>query len=149
MGRLGCAAAAALAVCVAQQARAAEIKVLCIPAMRSSFEVLLPQFERDSGDTVSVTYQIYPGQKSRIEAGDFDIAFFARPQIDDLNKQGMTVAVTTTDIARTSIGVAVKSGAPKPDVSSEDAFKRTLIAAKLKRILSMSLPGLSLHQECP
>jgi molybdate transport system substrate-binding protein len=147
MGRLGCAAAAALAICLAQQARSAEIKVLCIPAMRSSFEVLLPQFERVSGDKVSVTYQIYPGQKSRIEAGDFDIAFFARPQIDDLSKQGKTVAATTTDIARTSIGVAVKSGAPKPDVSSEDAFKRTLIAAKSITYTKDSQTGVYLTRE--
>jgi molybdate transport system substrate-binding protein len=100
------------------------------PRMRASFEVLLPQFERDSGDKVTVTYQIYPGQKTRLEAGGFDIAFFARPQIDALNKEGKTVAATTADIARTSIGVAVKSGEPKPDVSTEDAFKRTLLAAK-------------------
>ena len=130
MGWLGRAAIAALVLFVVAPVGAAEIKVLCIPAMRSSFEVLLPQFERDSGDKVSVTYQIYPGQKSRLKAGDFDVALFARPQIDELNKQGKTVAATTADIARTSIGVAVKSGAPKPDVSSEEAFKRTLLAAK-------------------
>lgn len=123
-------AAAVLAMGFALDAQAAEIRVLCIPAMRASFEQLLPQFERDSGDKVVVNYQIYPGQKARVESGDFDIALFARPQIDELNKQGKTVAATTADIARTSIGVAVKAGAPKPDISSEDAFKRTLMAAK-------------------
>lgn len=126
----GRAAAVALAMCFALEAQAAEIKVLCIPAMRASFEQLLPQFERDSGDKVAVTYQIYPGQKARIEAGDFDIALFARPQIDELTKRGKTVAATTADIARTSIGVAVKTGAPKPDIGTEEAFKRTLLAAK-------------------
>ncbi len=130
MKLFGRAATVALVMGLAQQAGAAEIKVLCIPAMRASFEQLLPQFERDSGDKVVVTYQIYPGQKQRIESGDFDVAIFATPQIDDLNKQGKTVAATTADLARTSIGVAVKSGAPKPDISSEDAFKRTLLAAK-------------------
>jgi molybdate transport system substrate-binding protein len=124
------AATAALVMCAAQQARAAEIKVLCIPAMRASFEALLPQFERDTGDKVVVTYQIYPGQKQRIESGDFDVAIFATPQIDALSKDGKTVAATRADLARTSIGVAVKSGAPKPDISSEEAFKRALLAAK-------------------
>jgi molybdate transport system substrate-binding protein len=127
---LGCAAIAALAMGFAFQAHAAEIKVLCIPAMRASFEQLLPQFERDSGDKVVVNYKIYPGQTERIAAGDFDVAIFARPQIDALNKDGKTVAATTADLARTSIGVAVKSGAPKPDIKDEEAFKRTLLAAK-------------------
>lgn len=130
MGWLGRVATAALVMGLAQQASAAEIKVLCIPAMRASFELLLPQFERDSGDKVVVNYKIYPGQKERIEAGDFDVAIFARPQIEALNKNGKTVAATTADIARTSIGVAVKSGAPKPDIKDEEAFKRTLLAAK-------------------
>jgi molybdate transport system substrate-binding protein len=130
MGWLGRAAVAALVVGFALQAQAAEIKVLCIPAMRASFEQLLPQFERDSGDKVAVTYKIYPGQKERIESGDFDVAIFATPQIEALNKDGKTVAATTADLARTSIGVAVKSGAPKPDIKDEEAFKRTLLAAK-------------------
>ena len=130
MGWLLRAAVVALATGLAFQAQAADIKVLCIPAMRASFEQLLPQFERDSGDKVVVTYKIYPGQKERIESGDFDVAIFATPQIEALNKDGKTVAATTADLARTSIGVAVKSGAPKPDIKDEEAFKRTLLTAK-------------------
>jgi molybdate transport system substrate-binding protein len=129
MGWLWRAAAAAL-VFGAAQAQAADIRVLCIPGLRSAFEQLLPQFERDTGHKVAITYQIYPGQKDRIESGDFDVAIFAAPQIKDLNRQGRTVTATTADIARTMIGVAVKSGAPKPDITDEDAFKRTLLAAK-------------------
>lgn len=124
------AAVAALAAGFAFQTQAADIKVLCIPAMRASFEQLLPRFERDSGDTVVVAYKIYPDQKERIDSGDFDVAIFATPQIEALNKDGKTVAATTADLARTSIGVAVKSGAPKPDIKDEEAFKRTLLAAK-------------------
>ncbi|HEY4141601.1 MAG TPA: molybdate ABC transporter substrate-binding protein [Pseudolabrys sp.] len=142
----GRAVTAALALCVASQACAAEIKLICIPAWKASFEVLLPQFERDSGNKVTVHYAIFPDQQSRIGSGDFDVAFFARPQIDDLNKSGKTVAATTADIARTSIGVAVKSGAPKPDVTSEDAFKRTLLAAKSITYTKQSQTGVYLSR---
>jgi molybdate transport system substrate-binding protein len=138
------AAIAALAMGFAQQAIAAEIKLICIPAWKASFESLLPQFERETGHKVSVRYAIFPDQQQPIEAGDFDVAFFARPQVDELNKQGKTVAATTTDVARTSIGVAVKSGAPKPDVGSEEAFKRTLLAAKSITYTKQSQTGVYL-----
>lgn len=144
MGWLERAAVAALAIFGASQAHAVEIKLICIPAWKASFESLLPEFERATGHKVTVRYAIFPDQKQPIEAGDFDVAFFARPQIDDLNKQGKTVAATTTDIARTSIGVAVKTGAPKPDVSSEEAFKRTLIAAKSITYTKQSQTGVYL-----
>jgi molybdate transport system substrate-binding protein len=124
------AAAAALAIGFAQPAGAAEVKILCIPGLRAALETLLPQFERDTGNKVAIHYAIYPGQKKQIESGDFDVAIFATPQIDDLNKQGRTVTATKADIARTSIGVAVKSGTAKPDIGSEEAFKRALLAAK-------------------
>ncbi len=144
MKKIWCAAMAALTIGLVQGAGAAEIKLICIPAWKASFESLLPQFERETGHKVTVRYAIFPDQKQPIEAGDFDVAFFARPQIDELNKQGKTVAATTADIARTSIGVAVKAGAPKPDVSSEDAFKRTLIAAKSITYTKQSQTGVYL-----
>jgi len=109
---------------------AAEVKLLCIPAMRASLEALLPQFERDTGSTVTMHYEIYAGQTQQIESGDFDVAIFAPPQIEALNKRGLTLATSTADIARSSIGVAVRRGAPKPEIGNEDAFKRALLAAK-------------------
>ena len=147
MGLFWRAAVAALLLCVAQQASAADIRLLCIPGLKASLEALLPQFERDSGNKVVANFEIYPGQKARVESGDFDVAIFATPQIDDLNKQGRTVAATTTDIAQTFIGVAVKSGAPKPDISSEDAFKRTLLAAKSITYTKQSQTGVYLTKQ--
>jgi molybdate transport system substrate-binding protein len=141
------AAIAALAMGFAQQAVAAEIKVLCIPAWKASFDVLLPQFERDSGNTVTIRYAIYPDQKSQIESGEFDVALFAAPQIDDLIKQGKLTAGSKADIARTSIGVAVKSGAPKPDIKDEEAFKRTLLAAKSITYTKQSQTGVYLTKQ--
>jgi molybdate transport system substrate-binding protein len=130
-----------------QHAVAAEIKVLCIPAWKASFDVLLPQFERDSGNTVTIRYAIYPDQKSQIESGEFDVALFAAPQIDDLIKQGKLTAGSKADIARTSIGVAVKSGAPKPDIKDEEAFKRTLLAAKSITYTKQSQTGVYLTKQ--
>jgi molybdate transport system substrate-binding protein len=124
------AAAAALMMLVVAEARAAEIKVLCIPGLRAAMDALLPAFERASGDKVTFNFEIYPKQTQAIESGDFDVAIFATPQISELSKQGKVVASTVADIARTRIGVAVKSGASKPDIATEEAFKRTLLAAK-------------------
>jgi molybdate transport system substrate-binding protein len=109
--------------------------------------VLLPQFERDSGHTVTLRYAIFPDQKSQIESGDFDVALFAAPQIDDLIKLGKLTAGSKADIARTSIGVAVKSGAPKPDIKDEEAFKRTLLAAKSITYTRQSQTGVYLTKQ--
>ena len=141
------AAAAGLVICVVFEARAADIKVLCIPAWKASFEVLLPQFERDSGHTVTLRYAIYPDQKSQIESGDFDVAIFAAPQIEGLIKQNKIAAGSAVDIARTSIGVAVKTGAPKPDIGTEEAFKRTLLAAKSITYTKESQTGVYLTRQ--
>jgi molybdate transport system substrate-binding protein len=124
------ATAAALILCLAQPAGAAEIKVLCIPGIKAAFDELMPQFERIAGHKVVIRYEIYAGQKKEIESGDFDVAIFANSQIEEMNKQGRIAAGSNADIARTSIGVAVRKGAPKPNIEGEEAFKSTLLAAK-------------------
>jgi molybdate transport system substrate-binding protein len=140
------AAVASLAIYFAQPAGAAEIKVLCIPGMKAAFEALLPQFERDTGHKVAIHYQIYANQKKEIASGNFDVAIFAAPQIDEMNNQSRIVAGSNTDIASTSIGVAVRTGAPKPDISSEEAFKHTLLAAKTIAYTRESVTGVYLRQ---
>jgi molybdate transport system substrate-binding protein len=124
------ATATALILCLAQPAWAAEIKVLCIPGIKAAFDELMPQFERIAGLKVAIRYEIYAGQKKEIESGDFDVAIFANSQIEEMNKQGRVVAGSNADIARTSIGVAVRKGAPRPNIEGEEAFKSTLLAAK-------------------
>jgi molybdate transport system substrate-binding protein len=111
-------------------ADAAEIKLLSIPGIRAAFDQLAPQFERESGHGVAVRYEIYAGLKKEIESGDFDVAIFSKSAIEEMAKQGRVVAGSTVDIARTSIGVAVRKGDPKPDIGNEEAFKRTLLGAK-------------------
>jgi len=124
------AAAATLILSLVGPAAAAELKVLSIPGVRAAVNELVPQFERDTGDKVTIRYEIYPGQKREIESGDFDVAIFSSQNIGEMIKQGRIVPGSTADIGRTSIGVAVRQGAPKPVVDTEDAFKRTLLAAK-------------------
>lgn len=123
--------AAALVICLFQQAATAdEIRVLSIPGIKAALDQLKPAFERESGHQLAIRYEIYPRQKEQIDSGNFDVAIFAKPLIADLATQGKAVAGSASEIARTSIGVAVRKGAAKPDISSEEAFKRTLLNAK-------------------
>jgi molybdate transport system substrate-binding protein len=116
--------------CLSYPAVAADIKVLCIPGMKASIDALIPEFERTSGYKVSVTYEIYAGQKQHIDSGDFDVAIFARSQIDELSKQGRVAPGSVTDIASTNIGIAVKAGAQRPDIHDEAAFKHLMLSAR-------------------
>jgi molybdate transport system substrate-binding protein len=139
------AAVALLAIVFEQNAFAAEIKMLAVPGMRAAFDELVPQFERSAGHKVAIRYEIFARQKAEIE-GEFDVAVFARSAIDELAKRGKIAPASTSDLVRTSIGVAVRKGAPKPDISSEDAFKRTLLAAKSITYTKESATGVHVTQ---
>jgi molybdate transport system substrate-binding protein len=94
------------------------------------FEELGPQFERLSGHKLVFTWGEAARLKTQIEKGtDFDICILAVSGIDDLIKQGKIAAATRTPLARSGIGVAVRKGAPKPDISTTEAFKRALLNA--------------------
>lgn len=112
-------------------AQAAEIKVLSVVPLKTSLDELGPQFERATGHKLSIKYDGSSGLKRKFEAGEtFDLALIYPELIDDLVKQGKLVAGVRADIAIVAVGVAVKKGAPKPDISTADAFKRTLLNAK-------------------
>jgi molybdate transport system substrate-binding protein len=112
-------------------ANAAEIKVKAGAATTAVLKELGPQFERATGHKVALEFGLSGAFKRQIEAGEsFDIAIIAPAILDDLIKQGKIVADTRADFARVGIGVAVRAGAPKPDISSVDAFKRAMINAK-------------------
>jgi molybdate transport system substrate-binding protein len=113
-------------------ATAAEIKVLSTIALKAAMEQLLPQFEASSGHTVSIEFGTSAVLRRRIEAsGTFDLFIVTPPEtIDDLIKLDKVVAGTRTDFARTSIGVAVRAGTPRPDIASVDAFKAALVSAR-------------------
>jgi len=111
--------------------QAAEIKVLGVPALQTSLEVLGPQFERASGHKLNINYAGSSDLVRRFAAGEaFDVALVWPAQIERLLKEGKLAAGTRAEVARVAIAVAVKKGAPKPDISTTETFKRTLLNAK-------------------
>jgi molybdate transport system substrate-binding protein len=111
-------------------AQAAEIDAMITTAMKAAIEELSPPFERASGHTLRVVYGPSGGLARRFNGGEpADLIVVDSKVLDELIKQGK-VAPGRTDVARTGIGIAVRKGAPKPDVSSADALRRALLAAK-------------------
>lgn len=112
-------------------ADAAEIKVLSTTALTAVMEELAPQFERQSGHKVAISFATAASLSKRIAEGETaDVAILTGAGIEDLTKQGKVVPGSRVDLARSSIGVAVRKGAPKPDISSPEALKRALLAAQ-------------------
>jgi molybdate transport system substrate-binding protein len=132
--KLMLAATAVLAMAVAAvptTGRAAEIKLICSNGYHAVIEVLGPQYEKATGNKLVVSYGLAAALGKEIEGGEpFDITILAPPQIDALVKQGKIAADTRTVLAKSGMGVMVRTGAPKPDVSTVDAFKKTLLQAK-------------------
>lgn len=112
-------------------AMAAEMKVMADAGMRGAFDELVPQFERATGHKIVIQYGGGVTFKKQIEAGEeFDLVIIDSNEVDDLIKQGKIARDTRADIVRAGIGVAVREGAPKPDISSVSAFKNTLLNAR-------------------
>jgi molybdate transport system substrate-binding protein len=110
---------------------AAEIKVLSTNAVKSVLEQLAPQFEKSAGHKVVMRFAPSADLKAQIEQGEmFDLTILTAAAIDDLIKQGKLVAATRAHFATSGAGVAIKKGAPKPNIATTDAFKRTLLEAK-------------------
>jgi molybdate transport system substrate-binding protein len=116
--------------------RAADIKVVTSGAFTAAYQELAPQYERathdklvtEFGPSMGTTVNAIPMRLARGEA--IDVVIMAAPALVDLIKQGKVRADSQTDLIRASIGMAVKAGAPRPDISTVDALKRTLLAAK-------------------
>jgi molybdate transport system substrate-binding protein len=112
-------------------ASAAEIQVLCAVALKPAIDVLLPEFEKFSGNKVNVSFETVGALTGRIQKGEAaDVAIVSGPQNDALQSQGKIVSGSRVDVAKVGVGAFVHKGGAKPDFSSVDAFKRTLLAAK-------------------
>src|SRR5450432_1182782 len=112
------------------QAGAAEIKVLSTGNMQSILVALTADFEGATGHKLVIEYGSTTKMKARIEAGDAaDLTINERYALGDLLKQDRVETGTLIDVARSPLGVGVRAGAPKPDISSTEAFKRALLAA--------------------
>ena len=119
---------------------AAEIKVVATAAVSGAFKELIPQFESASGHKVTVQYHATPVVLKQIESGEpFDLAIGVASAFNSA-KEGLFTGPQTT-ISTVGLGVAVRAGAPKPDLRSADAFKRSLLDAKSVAILPESVNG--------
>ncbi len=124
-------AALAAATAVAGAAQAAEIRVLSAGAYRQVLGEMTPGFEKRTGHKLVIDRGTVGQLVKRIEDGEaFDIVIVTPAAIERLTKAGRVVAGTLAPVASVGVGVMVKEGAPKPDVSTVDAFKKTLLAAK-------------------
>lgn len=111
-------------------ASAADITVLSSTGLTSTLDLLGKTYEARSGDRLLVTYATTGQLKKRIDDGEaFDLCILTAPMVDELVRSGK-VAGPRIDLARSGIGVAVRKGAPKPDISTAAAFKQALLAAK-------------------
>jgi molybdate transport system substrate-binding protein len=111
-------------------AHAAEIHVLCSNGFKAVMEDLAPQFERATSNTVRVTYGLSAELSRRIQGGEpFDLAILTPELIDGLAREGRVVADSRTTLARSPIALAMKQGAVRPDLRTDDSLRRTLLSA--------------------
>ena len=108
-----------------------QITILSSHAVLGALRKLVPQFERATGCRLSFSYDPANVVRRRIEAGEaFDVAIATRQVIDALADQGKIVVASRTDLGRSGLGLAVRAGAPTPDIGTVEAFKHALLAAK-------------------
>jgi molybdate transport system substrate-binding protein len=120
-----------VALAAVADAAAAEIKIMTPRSMWTVLKEIGPEFERSSGYQIRVDTDIAATLADRIIGGErFDIFVGPPVQVERLIKTSKVVAGTRTPIARSGIGVEVRAGAPKPDISTVEAFKRALMNAK-------------------
>jgi molybdate transport system substrate-binding protein len=119
-----------LSLLMAGAAHAADIQAFLTGASRRSLEALIPQFERATGHKVTSQYGLPPALVKKVDAGEpFDVIILSY-DVEGLIKQGKVVAESRAVLGRIGIGVAVRKGAPKPDFSTVEAFKRSMLSAK-------------------
>jgi molybdate transport system substrate-binding protein len=113
------------------EVHAAEVKLLCATAMRSIVEELAPKFERATGHRLAATFATLGAIVKRVQDGEgADLVIIPGQGVEGLVKAGKAAADGVVPIARSGMGVAVGKDATKPDISSPEALKRALLAAR-------------------
>jgi molybdate transport system substrate-binding protein len=119
------------ATCIGGKADAAEIRVLSSGSLKAAFSQLLPDFQKSSGNTATIEYGPAGAIAGRIGKDDAaDVVIVSKAQLQKLESDGKVVPGSLVNIAGISLGVAVRKGAPKPDIGTVEAFKRALLAAR-------------------
>ncbi len=117
---------------VQRHARAAEIVFMCAPALHSSMDELLPEFQRASGHTVKVSYTNLGTTTQRLRKGEVaDLAIVSPQQWDALQKDKIVSGPSATALAKVGVGVFVKKGVVRPNIVSANAFKAALVNARM------------------
>jgi molybdate transport system substrate-binding protein len=112
------------------------LKVMISPGLKAAYEKLVPEFERKTGHTIVTVYGASMGSApdaipNRLQSGESaDVVILASSALEELVKKDKVIPGTRVDLARAFIAVAVRVGAPKPDISTLEGLKRTLLAAK-------------------
>jgi molybdate transport system substrate-binding protein len=107
------------------------LKIFSGGAMRPLLRELAPRFERAQGAKVEVEFRLSAALKRAIQDGaPFDVAILPRPELDELVASGAIVRDSVVNVARSTVGLAVRAGAAKPDIGSVEALRRTLIQAR-------------------
>ena len=129
MGRL--AAGFAAVILAAQTTSAAEIKVFSTIGVQAALEELAPKFEKATGNKLTITWGTAAILVKKVQAGESaDLMVLTRQSLDALTKEGKASADADATFASSGMAMVVKKGAPKPDISTPEAFKQTLLKAK-------------------
>jgi molybdate transport system substrate-binding protein len=119
------------AVSIAAPAAAAEITLFSSNAVKEAYAELIPEFEKESGHHVNIVWGGSLDLKGRVSRGEMaDVIVTPAADIDDMIKMGTVAEGSHVDIARSIVGVAVRAGLPKPDLSSGEKLKAALLASK-------------------
>lgn len=130
MTRIVSAAVVLLTLCLTRPALADEITLIAPGGIRAAIEKLIPGFEQKTGHKVNARFGSGGGTKQQVVRGEpFDVPI-VQPPYPDVVSSGHVVVSSETPLATVAVGVAVRAGAPKPDISTPEAVKRMLLAAK-------------------
>jgi molybdate transport system substrate-binding protein len=108
---------------------AAEVRVISAGAVRAIVSELARAYEQETGNTVTLTFGTMGVVRQKLASDPADVVIMSDTVIEDTMAKGGVVAGSRTDIARTGMGIGVREGAPRPDISSAEALKQALLAA--------------------
>jgi molybdate transport system substrate-binding protein len=138
------AAAAGYLMLLATVGHAAELKVFTSVALTQALNELSPIFEQKTGNKLTISFDLAAVQKKRILDGErADVIILTRAMMEDLAKQNKLASPGIVNVAGTPVALAARAGAPKPDISTVEAFKQTLLAAKSISYADPAKGGLS------
>jgi len=113
------------------RASAAEIKVMSTVALSATLDELKPRFESATGNKVTLVYSVIADLKKRVEAGETaDVMILSRAALDDLQTQGKVAQGSIANVASSYVAIAVRAGAPKPNILTTESLKAALLGAK-------------------